>query len=86
MLARSEIDIAVAGNPSERDFAEPAKRCNGNAWKYGGLTDIEHMHANMRRVVVPDDMLDGHILAYGEFLARRRVLKAQKIKTYFGCL
>ena len=86
VLAQSEIDIAIGGTPSARDFAELAKQCNGGAWKYGGLTDIEQMRANLRRRGLPDDMLDGHIPTYGEFLERRRVLMARKIKTYFGGL
>ena len=83
VLAQSEINIAIGGNPPERYFAELAEQCNGGARKYGGITDMVQMRANLWRSGLPDDMLDGHILDYGEFLERRRVLMAQKIKTYF---
>ena len=32
---------------------------------------------------MPDSLLDGDIPDYDEFLEQRRVLMAQKIKTYF---
>ena len=83
VLAQSEINIAIGGNPPERYFAELAEQCNGGARKYGGITDMAQMRANLCRSGLPDDMLDGGIPDYGEFLEQRRVLMAQKVKTYF---
>ena len=86
VLAQSEINIAIGGNPPERYFTELAEQCNGGARKYGGITNLEQMRTNLRRSGVPDDMLNGRILDYGAFLEHRRVLMAQKIKTYFESL
>ena len=86
VLAQSEIDIAIGGNPPERDFAELAEQCNGGARKYGGITDMEQMRDNLRRSCVPGSLLDGDVADYDEFLEQRRVRMAQKIQTYFGGL
>ena len=86
MLAQSEIDIAIGGNPPERDFAELAEQCNGGARKDGGITDMARMHANLRRSCLPGSLLDGDVPNYHEFLEQRRVRTAQKTQTYFGVL
>ena len=53
VLAQSEIDIVIGGNPPERDFAELAEQCNGGARKDGGITDMARMRANLRRSCLP---------------------------------
>jgi hypothetical protein len=44
------------------------------------------MRANLRMSALPDKLLDGDIPDYEEFLAERRTLMAQKIKTWFETL
>ena len=83
VLAQSEINIAIGGKPPEVYFGELADQCNGGTRKYGGITDTEQMRANMRRSCVPDSLLNGDIPNYDEFLEQRRILMAQKIRTYF---
>ena len=83
VLAQSEINIAIGGKPPEVYFGELAGQCNGGEKKYGGITEIDQMRANLHRSCVPDSLLDGDIPDYDEFLEQRRVLMAQKIKTYF---
>ena len=87
VLAQSEIDIAIGGNPPERYFAELAEQCNGGAKKYGGITDMAQMRNNLRRSCVPGSLLGAEVPDYDEFLEQRRVLLlARKFQTYFGGL
>jgi hypothetical protein len=44
------------------------------------------MRANLRVNCIPEAMLDGKIPDYDDFLAERRMLMAQKIKTWFETL
>jgi hypothetical protein len=83
VLAQSEINIAIGDRPPEQYFKELAGQCNGGTRKYGGITDTAEMRGNLRISCVPETMLDGVIPPYEEFLAERRALMAQKIKTYF---
>ena len=54
VLAQSEINIAIGGKPPEVYFGELAEQCNGSERKYGGITDMGQMRANLRRSCVPD--------------------------------
>lgn len=86
VLAQSEINIAVGDRAPEVYFEDLAHQCNGGAKKYGGITDLEEMRANLRMNCLPESLLDGVIPSYDEFLEQRRRLMAQKIKTYFETL
>lgn len=86
VLAQSEINIAIGDKPPEKYFGELADQCNGGKRKYGGITDMEEMRANLRMSCVPETMLDGKIPAYDAFLEERRRLMSQKIKAWFEAL
>ena len=86
VLAQSEINIAVGDRAPEVYFEDLAHQCNGGTKKYGGITDLEEMRANLRMNCLPDSLLDGVVPSYDEFLDQRRKLMAQKIKTYFESL
>lgn len=86
VLAQSEINIAIGGNPPERYFMELAAQVNGGEMKYGGITDQADLHANLRASCLPTTMLDGEIPDYDDFLEDRRKLMALKIKTWFETL
>jgi hypothetical protein len=86
VLAQSEINIAIGDKPPEKYFGELADQCNGGKQKYGGITDIDEMRANLRMNCVPETMIDGDIPDYDAFLDERRRLMSQKIKTWFEAL
>lgn len=86
VLAQSEINIAIGDRPPEIYFAELAEQCAGGPKKYGGITDLDEMRANLRTSCVPESLVDGEIPTYDEFLEQRRTLMAQKIKTWFESL
>ena len=87
VLVQPKADIALYIGIGDRDpltyFSELADQCNGGAKKYGGITTIEEMRANLRMSCLPECMLDGEIPSFDDFLEQRRKLMAQKIKTYF---
>ena len=83
VLAQSEINIGIGDRDPLTYFSELADQCNGGAKKYGGITTIEEMWANLRMSCLPECMLDGEIPSFDDFLEQRRKLMAQKIKTYF---
>jgi hypothetical protein len=86
VLAQSEINIAIGSKAPEVYFAALAEQCHGGKKKYGGITDVKEMRANLRVNCIPEAMLDGKIPDYDDFLAERRMLMAQKIKTWFETL
>jgi hypothetical protein len=83
VLAQSEINIGIGDRAPEVYFAELANQCNGGPKKYGGITKLDEMRANLRVSCLPERLLDGEIPEFDDFLEERRKLMAQKIKTYF---
>lgn len=83
VLAQSEINIGIGDRDPKVYFAELADQCNGGAKKYGGITEMTEMRANLRMSCLPEALLDGEIPDFGDFLEARRKLMAAKIKTYF---
>lgn len=86
VLAQSEINIAIGDKPPKRYFAELAEQCAGGKKLYGGITSEAEMRANLRANCVPESMLNGEIPTYDDFLAERRRLMAQRIRTWFETL
>ncbi len=85
-LAQSEINIAIGGKAPQEYFRELAEQCAGGPIKYGGITDIVDMKANLRMHCLPESLLDGVIPPYDDFLHLRRQLMALKIKHWFEML
>jgi hypothetical protein len=86
VLAQSEINIAIGGKGPEIYFKELADQCSGGPKKYGNITDVAEMRANLRMSCVPESLLDGEIPDYDDFLEERRKLMALKIKSWFEVL
>lgn len=83
VVAQSEINIAIGDADPKAYFAELADQCNGGPKKYGGITELEEMRANLAMSCLPEALLDGNVPAFDEFLEARRKLMAAKIKAYF---
>jgi hypothetical protein len=86
VLAQSEINIAIGDTPPEKYFGELAEQCAGGKKRYGGITDLADLKANLRMHCLPELLLDGEILTYDDFLEERRRLMALKIKQWFEVL
>jgi hypothetical protein len=86
VLAQSEINIAIGDKAPERYFQDLAEQCAGGKKRYGGITEMADLRANLRMHCLPESMLDGDIPSYDEFLEKRRKLMARKIKTWFEAL
>jgi len=86
VLAQSEINIAISDKSPEVYFADMAEQCNGGTAKYGGITDETDLRKNLEMHCVPQEVLNGEIPDYEDFLATRRSLMGLKIKEWFESL
>jgi len=86
VIAQSEINIAVSDRAPEMYFGELAGQCGGGKKRYGGITEIEEMKANLRANCLPESLLSGEVPDYESFLKIRRQLMAAKLKTWFESL
>ena len=86
VLAQREINIAIGDQAPEKYFRDLAEQCAGGRKKYGGITQLDALKANLRMHCLPASLLNGELLAYDEFLKERRQLMALKIKQWFEVL
>ena len=77
------IDQNIRYTRPQEYFRELWNQCNGGELKYGDITDLEDMKANLRMHSLPECLLGGSVPDYKEFLEERRQLMAQKIKHWF---
>jgi hypothetical protein len=84
--AQSEINIAIGDKPPERYFAELVAQCTGGPKKYGGITSLADLQANLRAHCLPPSLLEGQVPEYRAFLVERRKLMAEKIRCWYESL
>ena len=86
VIAQSEINIAIGARAPVVYFGELAEQVKGGPQRYGGITEREHLEANLAMNCVPVALLDGEVPTFEAFLAERRKLMALKLKTWFESL
>jgi hypothetical protein len=82
VMAQSEINIAIGDKAPEVYFAELRDQVNGGPKRYGGITDLADLRANLEMNCLPLSLLDGEPLDYDAFLVKRRRLMAGKIREW----
>lgn len=85
-VAQSEINIAIGSKPPAVVLTELLEQCNGGPRRYGNITDPDELRENLRMHCIPEGAEGMGVEDYLAFLAERRRLMAQKIKTYSGRL
>ena len=85
-LAQSEINIAIGDKAPATYFKELLDQCQGGKRKFGGITNLAELKANLAESCIPEAILNGETLDYDAFLEQRRKLMAAKIQTYFKTL
>jgi len=83
---QSEINIKVANKSPEKYFGELKKQCLDGGLRYGGIKTIDELHKNLAMHCIPEDIFEMEHEHYEQFLEKRRVLMAQKIKNYYYSL
>lgn len=82
-VAQSEINIAIGNNEPTKYMSDLIKQCQNGQKKYGNIINMEELNANLAMNCIPDGMQAMTAADYPDFLAKRRIMMAQKIKTYF---
>ena len=75
------------GKKAPNEYFKIAKeQCDTKVIKCGSITDIEELKRNLAMNCVPEDVWDMDYSRYNEFLEKRRMLMAEKIKKYYYSL
>lgn len=83
VVAQSEINIAIGNKEPKVCFGQILEQCRGGRKKYGNICDPDKLKENFKMNCIPDGIKEMIIDDYPQFLAERRKLMAQKMKTYF---
>ena len=82
VLTQQEINITIGDKPPIKYFAELVAQCSGGAKKYGNITDLSLLKANLQSHAVPLEILESEV-PFPEYLDLRRIAMAKVIKQYF---
>lgn len=82
-VAQSEINISIGNKEPAQYMTEIIEQCTGGKKKYGNIFSIEELKTNLAMNCIPVGMETMTEADYMQFLAKRRILMAQKIKTFF---
>jgi hypothetical protein len=85
-VMQSEINIAIGNKEPRVYFSELREQCQGGSKRYGNITDLDLLRENLRQHCIPDGVEVMTVDDYRDFLAERRQLMAQKIRSYFEAL
>jgi len=83
---QSEINIKVANKSPEKYFGELKNQCTDGGLKYGGIKTIKELQGNLVMHCIPEDIFNMEHGDYEQFLQKRRLLMANKIKDYYYSL
>ena len=83
---QSEINVKV-GNRSPREYlAHVAEQCNGGPKVYGGIDTLADLYANLAENDMPPDLMEATAENFNEFLEKRRMLMAARLRDYYESL
>lgn len=64
-------------------FQEAREQCENGIITIGSITDYDQLLQNLKTNCVPEDVFDMDHTRYKEFLEKRRVMMARKIREYY---
>ena len=82
-MLQTEINIAVSNRAPKEYMNDVVAQCNGQENKYGLINTEEDLYRNLEESAIPKEIINMSVEDYEEFLQKRRVLMANKIREYF---
>jgi hypothetical protein len=86
VVAQSDINIQIGNKEPAVYFQQIIEQSCGGEQRYGNITDPEELRSNLAIHCIPEGVERMTVADYPVFLAARRTLMSQKIKTYFEAL
>lgn len=80
------VNVSIGKQAPIDYFRVAREQCDTKVIKCGSITDIEELKRNLEVNCVPEGVFNMDHSRYAEFLEKRRVLMAQKIKKYYYSL
>ncbi|MEW6132278.1 MAG: DUF262 domain-containing protein [Pseudomonadota bacterium] len=80
---QEEINIKIGNKPPRAYFADIQAQLSGGPLKYGAIADANTLKANLAANCVPESIVGMDVEQFDDFLALRRQLMAEKIRSYY---
>lgn len=85
-FTQDAINIKIGSRSPHLYFADVLAQCDGAPLKLGGIDRLEELRTNLAAHCLPDAVQSMTVDDYPQFLAQRRALMAQKIRSYYTSL
>lgn len=82
----TQVNKSIGKKAPNVYFPEARKQCETGVITIGSITDYDQLLANLETNCVPIDVFDMDYTRYAEFLEKRRVMMAKKIRAYYETL
>lgn len=86
VMLQTEINIQVSNKAPSEYMGQVIAQCNGQESSYGLISNKDDLNKNLQENAIPEDFINMTYESYQEFLAKRRILMANKIKDFYYSL
>lgn len=86
VYTQSEINIKIKDQAPKEYMNKVKEQCEGILNGYGGINSIEKLEKNMDDNCIPKEIFNMDYSNYDEFLKKRRILMAKKIRDFYNSL
>jgi hypothetical protein len=80
------VNVSIGKLAPVEYFGIAHLQCSTKEVKCGSIVDIKEFNRNLEMNCIPQEILDMDYTKYNEFLEKRRMLMANKIKKYYYSL
>lgn len=80
------VNISIGKHAPNEYFQLALNQCGTDVAKCGSILNKEELDKNLRMNCIPEDVFNMDHTRYNEFLEKRKLLMAQKIRKYYECL
>ena len=82
----TQVNKSIGKKAPDVYFPEARKQCETGIITIGSITDYHQLLENLRTNCVPEEVFEMDHTRYAEFLEKRRVMMAKKIRAYYEAL
>ena len=82
----TQVNKSIGKKAPNEYFSEARKQCETGEITIGSITDYDQLMENLKTNCVPEDVFDMDHTRYFEFLEKRRMMMAKKIRKYYESL
>lgn len=86
VYTQSEINIKIGRRPPMEYMTKVFEQYSNGELRYGGMSNINILLENLKENCIPEEIKDMDFNRYNEFLEKRKILIARRIKDYYKSL